>query len=142
MHRKIMVAAWIGHIWEVLESNKGEFGQQHESTVGLVRGDLWTFVTCVLRAGDVWGKAPSMQEMMAPGLRSSKSQIGERNEIDLASDVWIMHVQPYLISHIILALFIIFLMFLIISLSFFFFPQSELEHIFFQSASNSLRISG
>jgi len=26
MNRKIMVAAWIGHFGDVLESNKGEFG--------------------------------------------------------------------------------------------------------------------
>lgn len=78
MNRRIMVAAWIGHFCDVLESNKGEFGWQHEITVGLVRGDLWTFVAYVLRAREVWGKATSIQEIMAPALRKEDKVLDQR----------------------------------------------------------------
>lgn len=30
---------------------------------------MWTFVICVLRQGEVWGKAPHVQEAKAPGIR-------------------------------------------------------------------------
>lgn len=46
--------------------------------MGLVRGDLWTFAAYVLRAGEVWGKATSIHEIMAPALRKEDKVSDQR----------------------------------------------------------------
>lgn len=43
-----------------------------------MKGDLRTFVAYVLRAGEVWGKATSIQEIMAPALRKEDKVLDQR----------------------------------------------------------------
>ena len=61
--------------------------------MGLVRGDLWTFAAYVLRAGEVWGKATSIHEIMAPALRKEDKVSDQREACSQQGKVKLRSVQ-------------------------------------------------